>query len=411
VYHLEAKVQEKGAISLRLIKALKWAHASTPMSILVLNAGSSSLRFTLFAEDLKELYSGHVDAIGQKHCQFRHYLKKGEIDLPVKIKNHKKAIIFVLKKLKEEGAVKDFKDIKKVAHRIVHGGEKYKKPTLLNKEVLKELDQISSLAPLHNPVNLLTARACQKTLPQAAHYAIFDTGFHSTLPQKAFLYGLPYELYQKEQIRRYGFHGTSHKYVSQEAVRFLKKKAAKLITCHMGNGISLAAIKDGKVLDTTMGLTPLEGPIMGTRSGTLDPGIIFHLLEKTSTKKLRQLLEHESGFKGLSQIGSDVRDLWAKPKSPGTKRTFDVLCYQMAKLMMSLTVALEGTPDAIVFTAGIGEHAFYLREKILSELPLPVELNPTANRKNSLLISKPKSKIKVLVLPTNEQLQMARDLP
>jgi acetate kinase len=378
------------------------------MSILVLNAGSSSLRFTLFDKELKELYKGHVDAIGQKHCSFRHYLKKGEIDMPVKIKSHEEAIRFVLKKLREDKIITDFSEIKKVAHRVVHGGEKYVKPTRLNAKVLKDLDKLSPLAPLHNPANLLTARASQKMLPHAAHYAIFDTAFHAALPEKAFLYGLPYALYQKEQIRRYGFHGSSHKYVSTEAARLLKKKNLRLITCHMGNGISLAAIKNGVCVDTTMGFTPLEGPIMGTRSGTVDPGILFHLLKKQTPEKLHTMLEHESGFKGLSGIGSDIRELWAKPNSPATRRTFGVLCYQMAKLILSLTVPLGGLPDAIVFTAGIGENAHYLRAQIAAELKLP--LNPAANRKNATVISKPKSPIKLLVIHTNEELQMAKEL-
>lgn len=382
------------------------------MSILVLNSGSSSLRFTLFNEQLKELYKGHVDAIGQKHCSFRHYLKKSEVDTLVKIKNHEEAIRFVLKKLREDRIIEDVNQIHKVAHRVVHGGEKYIKPTRLNAKVLKDLEKLSPLAPLHNPANLLTARASQKMMPKAAHYAIFDTAFHSTLPEKAYLYGLPYSRYQKEQIRRYGFHGTSHKYVSLEAARLLKKKNCRLITCHMGNGISLAAIKNGIVMDTTMGFTPLEGPIMGTRSGTVDPGILFHLLKKLSPEKLHHELEYESGFKGLSGLGSDIRDLWAKPKSPGTKRTFGVLCYQMAKLIMSLSVSLDGMPDAIIFTAGIGENAFYLREQIVEELkPLKIQLDLIANRKNAIVISKAKSPIKMLVIPTNEELQMAKDLP
>lgn len=387
------------------------------MSILVLNAGSSSLRFTLFNKQLKELYKGHVDAIGQKHCSFRHSrttvrLKEAGVDTRVKIKNHEEAIRFVLKKLLEDKIIKDTREIQKVAHRVVHGGEKYVKPMRLNPKVLKDLDKLSPLAPLHNPTNLLTARASQKVLPKAVHYAIFDTTFHATLPEKAFLYGLPYALYQKDHIRRYGFHGTSHKYVSAEAARLLKKKNTRLITCHMGNGISLAAVQNGVCVDTTMGFTPLEGPIMGTRSGTVDPGILLHLLKKNSPEKLGQILQHDSGFKGLSGIGSDIRDLWAKPKSSGTSRTFGVLCYQMAKLIMDLTIPLGDFPDAIVFTAGIGENAYYLRQQIADELaPLNIQIDSTANRKNATLISKPKSRVKIMVIPTNEELQMARDLP
>lgn len=373
------------------------------MSILVLNAGSSSLRFTLFDDGLKELYKGHVDGIAQKTCNFN--------GTPLRIRNHKAAIRFALKKMVEDKIITGVKDIKKVAHRVVHGGEKYTKPTKLNPTILKDLEDLSSLAPLHNPANILTIRASQKALPHAAHFAIFDTAFHSTLPEKNFLYGLPYSFYKKDAIRRYGFHGTSHKYVSREAARLLKKPQAKLITCHMGNGVSLAAIANGVSVDTTMGFTPLEGPIMGTRSGSIDPGLLFHLLHKTKPAKLEQILQHESGFKGISEIGSDIRQLWAKPKATGTLRTFDLFCHQMAKLIMSLSVSLGGLPDAIVFTAGIGENAFYLRAQIAAALkPFGVRMNTIANKRNSTVISDKKSTVKLLVIPTNEELQMAQEI-
>lgn len=315
---------------------------------------------------------------------------------------------YALKRLLQDGAVTDFSEVKKVAHRVVHGGAEFWKPTLLNKRVLKKLRTLSFIAPLHNPANLEAITAAQKVLPKAQHFAIFDTAFHHTLPEKARLYGLSHALQQKEKIRRYGFHGTSHAYVAKEATRVLKKKRLTLITCHIGNGVSLCAIKDGKSLDTSMGFTPLEGPLMGTRSGTVDPGILFHLLKKNTPEQLRQLLEHESGFKGLSGLSSDIRELWAKPRATGTVRSFEVFSYQMAKLICSYFVPLGGRPAALVFTAGVGENAYYLRKQICDYLvPFGVRLNHTANRKNAPVISTSKSSVNVLVVSTDEEKAMA----
>ncbi len=336
----------------------------TPMPILTPNAGSSSLRFALFSDALKPLHEGHID----------------------RVKDHSKAVKQALEAVKKTGN----HNITKVAHRVVHGGDSFCKPTLLNAKVFKKLEGLTALAPQHNPVNLLAIHAAQKLLPKAKHYALFDTAFHSTLPEHAFLYGLPYSLYQKERIRRYGFHGTSHQYVAREAAKLLKKKSPKLVTCHLGNGVSITAIAKGKSLDTSMGFTPLEGPAMGTRSGTIDPAIIFHLAKKKPLAKVQHLLEKESGFLGLSGISSDIRDLWAKPKDPRTKRTFDVFSYQVAKLISSYFVPLQGLPDAVVFTGGIGENAFYLRKQIMNHLKA--------------------FKLKALVISTNESLEMARQI-
>ena len=381
---------------------------SIRMTILVINAGSSSLRFALFDERLNRLYKGHVDAIGQKHCHFRQYLKKGEQTTKVKIRDHKEAIAYALLRLKQDGALHSTKEITKVAHRVVHGGEKYTKPTLVTKRVLKYLEKLSVLAPLHNPANLEALKACMKQIHHAKHSAIFDTAFHSTLPPRAFLYGLPYDLYKKEHIRRYGFHGTSHKFVAEEAQKLLRRKKVSLISCHIGNGVSVTAVKDGKSLDTSMGFTPLEGPMMGTRSGTIDPAIIFHLLRKRKLEAVHELLEKESGFKGLSGIGSDIRSLWAKPKSPGTLRTFDVFSYQMAKIIASYFIPLGGLPHALIFTAGIGENAHYLRTQICEYLkPFGLKLNAAANRKNQTEISARNSRIRVFVIPTDEEKAMA----
>ena len=382
------------------------------MAILILNAGSSSLRFALFDGKLKPLYKGHIDGIGQKTCQFRRYFEDGhEEKNTVQAKNHHEALDYGLKRLQLDGAIANFKEINKVGHRVVHGGESFKKATKLTPGVIATIKKLSELAPLHNPANVSAIEACKKLLPKAKHTAIFDTAFHQTLPAKAFLYGLPYSLYTKKKIRRYGFHGTSHQYVAQEAVKILDNKHASLVTCHIGNGVSVCAIKDGISLDTSMGFTPLEGPMMGTRSGTIDPAIIFHLLEKKSPEEIHHMLEKESGFKGLSELGSDVRTLWANKRSPGTKRTFDVFSYQMAKIIYSYFAALGGPPDALVFTAGIGENAFYLREQICNYFKsFGLKLDPKANKKNAVQISHKNSFLTVLVIPTNEELQMAKQL-
>lgn len=291
--------------------------------------------------------------------------------------------------------------IDKVGHRIVHGGEKYTKPTKINFLNIRQLEKLNALAPLHNPANISCLKAARKVLPKATHYAVFDTAFHATLPEKAFLYGLPYKLYKKEGIRRYGFHGTSHEYIAGEL-----KKYKKIISCHIGNGVSVTAIENGKSVDTSMGFTPLEGPMMGTRSGTIDPAIIFHLAKKRSLAEIEKILEHQSGFLGLSEISSDIRDLWAKPKSAGTLRVFDVFSYQMAKIIFGMYA--NGQPAAISFTAGIGENAFYLRSRICKYLN--IELDEKANKANAYEISSKKSKVKVFVIKTNEELQIARKI-
>ncbi len=388
------------------------------MLTLIFNAGSSSLRFALFDAKLKLLYKAHIDAIGQKTCQFRRYLANNkEQDEKIKIKNHQAAALYAMKRMQADGLLQNPAEIRKVGHRVVHGGTEFTTLTLLTKKTLVSLKKLSPLAPLHNPANLAGIFAALKVLPSAEHYAIFDTAFHHTLPPKAFLYGLPYALYEKEGLRRFGFHGTSHRFVSQEAEEILKKmrphskKPIKLISCHLGNGVSLAAIRDKKCVDTTMGYTPLEGPIMGTRSGSLDPGLVLHLVEKNGLKKTTQLLQKESGFLGLSGLGSDIRSLRAQSKTAGTQRTFDVFSYQMAKLITAFFVPLGGLPDAILFTAGIGENAFYLRKQILEYLaPLGVRINAQANKQNKRILSTAKSSIQIFVIPTNEELQMAKEL-
>jgi len=360
---------------------------------LIINAGSSSLRFELFDAELNSLAKGHWDALDPEQKT---------------TKTHAQAIAKALKSFSPQLLA----SIKKVGHRVVHGGEKYTKTTAINANVLADLKKLSKLAPLHNPANIAGIEAAQKLLPKAKHYALFDTAFHSSLPQKAYLYGLPYSLYKKQGIRRYGFHGNSHAFLARTAEKILKKSGTKLVTCHLGNGVSLAAIHKGKSLDTSMGFTPLEGPLMGTRSGSLDPAILLYLMEQGySTKKLTHLLEKESGFLGVSEKSSDVRVLHSRPKDPGTQRSFELFSYQISKLICSYFVPLQGLPDVIVFSAGIGENAHYLRKQICDALkPFGLKLNTKANVQNQILISQADSSIKVLVIPTEEAQQMAHSL-
>ena len=390
------------------------------MKILVLNSGSSSLRFKFFeSQGWKRLYKGHVDGIGLPTCRLR-----GDIEKKIFTKNHTEALKIALHALKESGLLTHPKEIEAVGHRVVHGGEKYHSTTLINRKVFKDLKKLSDLAPLHNPPNLEGVRACMKLLKQAKNIAVFDTAFHSTLPEHAYLYGLPYNLYRKHGIRKYGFHGTSHHYVSQKATKWLKKHkkpASRIITCHIGNGVSLAAVKNGKSVDTSMGFTPLEGVMMGTRTGDFDSAIIFFLAEhlKMSLHDIDHLVNKQSGLLGLSGVTSDMRPLWGilqKPKSrkyKAVKRAYDVYAYRLAKRIASYTVTLNGL-DALVFTAGIGENAWYLRRDICKQLThLGVKLDPRKNKAtiNGTLdsISAARAKPQVLVVPTNEELKIAKE--
>ncbi|MBU3941841.1 MAG: acetate kinase, partial [Nanoarchaeota archaeon] len=288
-------------------------------------------------------------------------------------------------------------------------------PVIINNEVMKKIDELSNLAPLHNPANLAGMKVCKELLPKIKQVAVFDTGFHSNMPEKAFIYGIPYAYYKKYGIRRYGFHGTSHKYISRKAAEILNNdyKKLKIISCHLGNGSSIAAIKNGKSIDTSMGFTPLEGVVMGTRSGDIDPAVILFLMkkEKLSVKEIDDILNKKSGLLGISGISPDVRVLWASEKK-GNKRaglTLDILGYRVAKYIGAYAAAMNGV-DAIVFTAGIGENAYYLRERILKNFEyLGLRIDKTRNKNNETIISADNSKIKVLVIPTNEELQIARE--
>ncbi len=379
------------------------------MKILVLNSGSSSIKATLFdfskspsgKETQTEIAKAVIDGIGLKRCKFifTKLTKTTATNIEkCHITHHEEGIKLILETLLKTKCLKDLGEITAVGHRVVHGGEKYTKPTLLNNKILKEIEKLSSLAPLHNPANLASIKACQKLLPQAKQTAVFDTAFHQTMPEKAYLYAIPKQFYKKHQIRRYGFHGTSHKYVINEALKILKKSsprltAPKIISCHLGNGSSITASIAGKCIDTTMGFTPMEGLPMGTRSGSIDPGIILHLTNnlKFTTKEIDNLLNHKSGLLALSDLSSDMRDIHqaAEKGHKASVLTIEILSYQIAKQCGAYTAALQGI-DALIFTGGIGEHAFYIRDKVCAYLKF-------------LHIKK------ILIIPTNEEKQIAME--
>ncbi|MBS3128309.1 acetate kinase [Candidatus Woesearchaeota archaeon] len=362
------------------------------MNILVVNAGSSSVKYCVFSfPEEKVITQGMIEKIGEKKS---------------KIPTHQKALLAMFKKIKE---VISLKKIDAVGHRIVHGGPLIYQPTLLTKQVIRKLHTFDDLAPLHNPYNLLGVILCEKYL-HCPHIGVFDTGFHHDLPEKSKTYAIPYQYLKK--IRRYGFHGISHEYVALEASHILQKPLSSLrfITCHLGNGASLCAIKNGKSVDTSMGFTPLEGLVMGTRCGDIDPDIVAYLIEKEhlSRKEVFHILEKKSGLKGLAGV-NDMRDLLAHIKKGNSraKLAFDAFCYRIIKYLGAYLAVLGGA-DGIIFTAGIGEHAPLVRHEVLSAFHfLGIVLDPKKNQKNEVLISKASSTIPVFVIPTNEALMIA----
>jgi acetate kinase len=379
------------------------------MKILVVNAGSSSLKFQLIDSNkkFKALYKGIVDGIGRKSCFVDANAKSKKIFYKKLIKNHEQAVKEALKIIGDE-------KIDAIGHRVVHGGEKYHDATRITPQVKKTIKNLIELAPLHNPPNLEGINACEKLLKGVPNIAIFDTAFHQTIPEKAFHYALPEKFYKKYKVRKYGFHGTSHKYVSNETYKLLRSLNKKIITCHLGNGSSLSAVKNGKCIETSMGFTPLEGVPMGTRSGSIDPAIVFYLMEKEkiNTDKIDHILNNESGILGVSGISSDIRDIRIKAKKKNKKALFtlDLLAYKIALHIGAYAAALDGV-SAITFTAGIGQNAWYLRRDICKYLKyLGVKLDPKKNRKNEKIISEKSSKVKIFVIKTNEGLQIAREV-
>lgn len=392
------------------------------INILVINCGSSSLKFQLINSKTEEVIAkGLCERIGIEGSQIAYTPAGGEkVVTATPMENHTTAIRLVLNALtdKNYGVVKSLDEIGAVGHRIVHGGEKFASSTLINEEVLEAIEACNDLAPLHNPANLIGIRACQELMPNTPMAAVFDTAFHQTMPKEAYLYGIPYHYYEDYKVRRYGFHGTSHSYVSHRAAQMLDKnyEELKVIVCHLGNGASISAVKNGKCVDTSMGLTPLEGLIMGTRSGDLDPAIIEYLCnkEKKSVHDILNVLNKESGVLGLSGgFSSDFRDL-EKAYNEGREdavRTMKAFAYRVAKYIGAYTAAMNGV-DAICFTAGIGENNPLIRTMISSYLGyLGITLDEDANGKRGeeMLISTGDSKVKVLVIPTNEELAIARE--
>jgi acetate kinase len=391
------------------------------MNILVINAGSSSVKYKLFQMEYEKLLAeGTVDRIGLNGSNFVHKpMDKPEIKIAVDIPNYETALSMAMNALtdSEHGVIKSPDDISSVGHRVVHGGEKISSSVLITDEVEKIIRECFDLAPLHNPPNMMGIQACKKLLPHVKQVAVFDTAFHRTIPESAYLYAIPYKLYEEYSIRRYGFHGTSHRYVANISAEFLGQPLEKLkmITSHLGNGCSITAVKEGKSVDTSMGFTPLEGLIMGTRSGDIDPAIVFYLVERLglSAQEINSMLNRESGLWGLSGISRDMRDI-LKSAEEGNERaitTIDCFVYRIKKYIGAYSASMGGL-DALVFTAGIGENSSVIRTKAcqgLEFLGLSIDEDRNSNSQRKKIISTDDSRVKVLVIPTNEELLIARD--
>jgi acetate kinase len=392
------------------------------MKILVLNCGSSSIKYKLFEMESKEVIAqGGIEKIGMKGSFLKLTLPDGQkVMLEGEILEHRAGIEYILGVLLSEkyGCIKTIDEIKAVGHRVVHGGERFNSSVLITDEVIDMLNECIELAPLHNPPNLKGIYAIQELLPDTPQVGVFDTAFHQTMPDYAYMYGLPYSLYEKYGIRRYGFHGTSHRYVSRRACEFLglPYEEQRIITAHIGNGGSVTAIKNGKSIDTSMGMTPVEGLIMGTRSGDIDPGVISYIMEKENmgTKGISTHLNKFSGMLGISGVSSDMREI-EEAIEGGNKRAIMALktyCYRIKKYVGSYAAALGGV-DILVFTGGVGENQASARKAVCENMEyMGIELDEELNdsvRAKEVVISKPTSKVKVLIIPTDEELTIAKD--
>ena len=387
------------------------------MNVLVINCGSSSLKYQLISSDTEEvLAKGLCERIGIEGSAITHQpAGKDKVTTKVDMPDHTAAVKYVIEKLTDPdvGVVGSLDEIDAVGHRIVHGGERFNTSVVINDEVIKAIEECNDLAPLHNPANLIGINACKKLMPSVPMVAVFDTAFHQTMPKKAFLYGLPYEYYEKYKVRRYGFHGTSHDFVSNRAAQMLNKKREdlKIIVCHLGNGASVTAVDHGKSIDTSMGLTPLEGLIMGTRSGDIDPAIISFIADKEniSADDMINVCNKKSGVLGLSGgISSDFRDLASAAESNDQKAidALDTYAYRVAKYIGAYAMAMKGV-DVIAFTAGIGENNCQMRAAICDYVTwLGTSIDPEKNaiRGEEVILSKPSDKVAVMVVPTNEEL-------
>ncbi len=391
------------------------------MKVLVINCGSSSLKYQVLDMTNEELIcKGLVERIGMDGSVISH-TKTGmdKFVLEVPMQDHKDAIGHVIDALKDEehGVVKSMSEIGAVGHRVVHAGEKFAHSVLITDEVIKALEECVDLAPLHNPPNLLGIAACQELMPGTPMVGVFDTAFHQTMPPQSYIYAIPYEYYEKYGIRRYGFHGTSHKYVSERAADILNVNIEdlKIITCHLGNGASVSAIKRGKCIDTSMGLTPLEGLVMGTRSGDIDPAIVTYIREKENLEQggANEILNKKSGMLGISGVSSDFRDIEAAAEEGNERAMLALKVFaQRVKFYIGGYIAEMNGVDAIVFTAGVGENDMGMRDIICNEMGnLGIKLDLVKNkvRGKEMVISTEDSKVKVLLIPTNEELMIARD--
>jgi acetate kinase len=389
------------------------------MLVFVLNAGSSSLKYQLINAKTAELKaSGLVERIGIDGILKHEVGENKKLTFELPIPTHKEAIELVLRILTndETKVINSIKEIQAIGHRIVHGGEFFKESTIVTNDVIEKIEQLIPLAPLHNPANIMGIKICQELMPKVPNVAVFDTAFHQTMPKENFLYAVPYADYTEHHLRKYGFHGTSHYYVSNEMVKILDKKDSKIIVCHLGNGSSVCAVRDGKSISTSMGLTPLEGLIMGTRAGDIDAGVIPYLMEKKglTSNQILDYLNKKSGILGVSGISSDLREV-IKASKDGDMRsriTIEMLCNRIKKYLCSYA-GLMGGVDAICFTAGIGENSDLIREKVCHGLEfMGIELDLDRNRVRELgnrEISKKDSRTKIYIIPTNEELVIAKD--
>ena len=392
------------------------------MSVLVINAGSSSVKFTCMrSDDFTVLAGGLVERIGMPETFFT-YKQPGAdpVRVETEVADTNMAVSLITSYLTHEsvGVLQSPAEITAIGHRIVHGGERITAPVLIDDQVKTVIEECFSLAPLHNPPNLAGIKACEQVFPGVPQVGVFDTAFHTTMPSRAYLYGLPIDLYRTDGVRRYGFHGTSHKYVSHEAARFFDRgtKDLKMITCHLGNGCSITAVDGGRCVDTSMGFTPLEGLMMGTRCGDIDPAIIFFLMDRKNmdAAEVNEMLNKKSGILGLADIGSnDLRDV-EKKVADGHKQAekcLDVFCYRIRKYIGSYLAAMGGV-DAIVFTAGIGENSATVRVRVCAGLEgLGIMLDQGKNKAlngSGGEIHRPESRVKILIIPTNEELEIAR---
>ena len=389
------------------------------MLVFILNAGSSSLKYQLINAKTSELKaSGLVERIGIDGILKHEVGENKKLTFELPIPTHKEAIELVLRILTndETKVINSITEIEAIGHRVVHGGEYFKKSTLITEDVIDKIKKLIPLAPLHNPAHVIGIEICRELMPNVPNVATFDTAFHQTMPEENFLYAVPYGDYTEHHLRKYGFHGTSHYYVSNEAVKILNKKNSKIIVCHLGNGSSVCAVQDGKSISTSMGLTPLEGLIMGTRSGDIDAGVIPYLMEKKNltSNQILDYLNKKSGILGVSGISSDLREVIKASKDGDirSKITIEMLCNRIKKYLCSYA-GLMGGVDAVCFTAGIGENSDLIREKVCNGLEfMGIELDADKNKireKGNREISKKSSRTKIYVIPTNEELVIAKD--